>query len=253
MERVVKTRRGVGICRASTDSIQVDRFNSATGCAVKTIQHPGLATAPNGWVVATIANNGTLIYKDVDFTPSAGNQLATIAANISSTAANGSIEVRIGSSSGALIATIPVPSTGNLNTYQTTEYVTLTAVPEAGVKDLALVFKAPTANAFQVNWIKFGEAPATSIKFNDVFIDKSGFSCKRINKNQFKVFSLNNAANAKVKLYTISGREIYNAVMLNQFTVNGITLSLDATKLCSGVYLLGIKNSGGTYGIRFKY
>jgi hypothetical protein len=253
MAKVTKTRRGVGICRAATDSIQVDRYSSASGCAVKTIQHPGLATAPNGWVISNIANNGTCTYKNVDFTPSAGNQLATVAANVSSTAANGSIEIHIGSNSGPLIATIPVPSTGNLNTYQTTGFTRLTAAPEAGVKDLALVFKTPAANAFQVNWIKFGEEPISSIKTYGAVLDETGFSVRRVNKNHITVFCKGDISAAKVSAIDLQGREITEAVTVRQFAWNGIMVDLNEKRLSNGVFLLSIKTAQQIRRVRFAY
>jgi hypothetical protein len=253
MAKVTKTRRGVGICRAATDSIQVDRYNSASGCAVKTIQHPGLATAPNGWVVSNITNNGTLTYKDIDFTPTAGNQLATVAANISSTADNGSIEVRTGSGSGTLIATIPVPNTGNLNTYQSTGYTRLAAVPETGVKDLALVFKTTASNAFQVNWIKFGEEPITSAKTYGAVLDESGFSVHRVNKNHIRVFSRGDVSAAVVSAIDLQGRVVAEAAIIRQFAWNGIMIDLNEKQLSNGVYLLSIKTVDQIKRVRFTY
>jgi|WetSurMetagenome_2_1015567.scaffolds.fasta_scaffold36342_2 arabinoxylan arabinofuranohydrolase len=253
MNKVTKTRRGVGICRAATDSIQVDRYSSASNCAVRTIPHPGLATAPTGWVVSNIANNGTCTYKNVDFTPSAGNQLASVAANISSTSDNCSIEVRAGSSSGTLIATIPVTNTGNLNTYQTTNYVKLTTVPEAGVKDLALVFKTPAANAFQVNWIKFGEEPGTSVKTYGAVPGQSGFNCQRINKNRFKVYCRESASLARAMVFTMTGREINRAALVEIAGLNSFTINLDKNVLSKGAYILNLWNRNQTHTIRFTY
>ena len=253
MEKVKKTSRGVGICLASTDSIQVDRFSSSSNCAVRTIQHPGLATAPTGYVVSNIRNNGTLTYKDVDFTPSVDSQLATVAANISSTNANGSIEVRIGSSSGQLIATIPVPSTGSLNTYKTTEFVKLAAVPAAGVKDLSLVFKTTSNNTFQVNWIKFGEEASVAVKTYGAVLDKSGFNIQRVNKNTFKIFCNENVSTATVSAVNLHGREIVNAATIRQFAWNGIIADINEQQLSKGVYILSIKTVNQIKRVKFAY
>lgn len=253
LEKVRKTRRGVGICKAATDSIQVDRYSSAEGCAVRTIRHPGLATAPSGWVVSNIRNNGTCTYKDVDFTPSEGMELATVAANISSTKDNGSIEIHTGSKSGTLIATIPVPNTGDLNTYAITESVVLTEVPEEGVQDLALVFKTPSDNAFQVNWIKFGEGPSTTVKKYGAVLDHSGFNIRRVSKNTFKVFCRENVATAIVSAVNLQGREITRAVNVRPFSWNSMVVDLNENELSSGAYFLLIKNSTGEIRIPFIY
>lgn len=253
MAKVIKTRRGVGICKAATDSIQVDRYSSATGCAVKTIQHPGLASAPTGWVVSNIANDGTLTYKKVDFTPSAGMQFATVAANISSGSAGGSIEVHLGSSSGTLIATIPVPRTGSLNTYTTTDFVKLAAVPDASVQDLALVFKTPAANAFQVNWIKFGEEISTAVKTYGAVLDRSGFKVQRLNNSIFKVFCRENVATAAVSVTDLQGRAIAEAVSVRPFAWNGLVLGLNESQLTKGIYLLSITTADQIKRIKFTY
>ena len=202
---------------------------------------------------AIITNNGTCTYKDVDFTPSEGNQLASVAANISSSNTNGSIEVRIGSNTGTLIATIPVPSTGSLNTYTTTDYVKLTAVPEAGVKDLALVFKTTAANTFQVNWIKFGEQPGTAVKTYGAVLDQSGFHFQRVNKNTFKVFCKENVSVATVSVINLQGREIVEAVTVRLFAWNGIMVDLNDKQLSNGAYILSIKNGDQIKRVKFTY
>ncbi|MBN1307280.1 MAG: family 43 glycosylhydrolase [Chitinispirillaceae bacterium] len=253
IQETAKTSRGVGICRASIDSIQVDRYSSSSNCAVRCIQHPGLATAPNGWVVSDIKNNGTCTYKNVDFTPSEGKQFATVAANISSSNANGSIEIRTGSNSGTLLATIPVPNTGDLNTYKTTDYVKLTAVPKEGVQDLALVFKTSAANTFQVNWIKFGEETSTVIKTYGAVLDQSGFNFRRVSKNTFKIFCKENVAAAIISAINLQGREIAGAVTVRPFAWNCIMVDLNENRLSSGAYLLTIKNPGGEVNIPFIY
>ncbi|MBN1758111.1 MAG: family 43 glycosylhydrolase [Chitinispirillaceae bacterium] len=250
MNKVTKTRRGVGICRAATDSIQVDRYSSATGCAVKTVQHPGLATAPNGWVVANITNNGTLIYKKVDFTPSEGMQLASVAVNISGASAGGSIEVRAGSTP---IATIPVVSTGDLNTYKTTDYSKLTEVPQAGVQDLTLVFKTPAANTFQVNWIKFGEEISTAVKTHGAVLDRSGFNIQRVGNITFKVFCRENISGAVVAVMDLQGRAIAEAVFVRPISWNHMVIGLNEKQLTNGVYLLSIKTASQIKRITFTY
>lgn len=253
IKKVTKTRRGVGICEAATDSIQVDRFSSSNSCAVRTIQHPGIQTAPTGWVVSNIRNNGTCTYTDVDFTPSEGHRFSTVAANISSSRDNCSIELRASSSGETLIATIPVPNTGNLNTYTTSDYVELDNFPEPGVQDLTLVFKTPADNSLQVNWIKFEEEPYTAVEQYGAVLDRSGFNLRRINKNTFKIFCKENVSTATVSAINLQGKEITEAVIVRPFAWNGLMVDLNGSRLSSGAYLLVIKNSVGEMRIPFIY
>jgi hypothetical protein len=245
-----KTRRGVGICKAATDSIQVDRFSGASGCAVRTIQYPGLSTAPAGWVVSNIANDGTCTYKDVDFTPEPDSQLATVTANVASTADNSSIDVLIGST---LLATIPVPNTGDINSYTTTDPVQLAEIPEEGVHDLTLKFATQSNNSFQVNWIQFGEIAGTAVKKYGMASGGSGFTCRRINKNAFTIHCKEDISNATVSAINLQGRELVGAVTVQPFTRNALMIDLTEHQFSKGVFLLSIQNGDRINRIKFSY
>ncbi|GGL04783.1 glycosyl hydrolase [Sphaerisporangium melleum] len=65
----------------------------------------------------------------------------------------GSIELRADSPTGALIASSSVPSTGGWNNYQSTTAATVTN--PGGTRNVYMVFRAPTANSFDVDSITF--------------------------------------------------------------------------------------------------
>ncbi|MEV7971017.1 ThuA domain-containing protein [Sphaerisporangium sp. NPDC088356] len=68
----------------------------------------------------------------------------------------GSIELRSDSPTGTLIASSSVPSTGGSNTYQSLPAATITN--PGGTHNVYMVFRAPTANAFDVDSITFNGA-----------------------------------------------------------------------------------------------
>ena len=246
-----KTKRGVGICNAATDNIQVDRYSSSNNCNVRTIQHPGLQTAPTGWVVSDIKNNGTCTYTNVSFTPEADSQFNSVAANVSSTRDNCSIELRIGSK---VIATVPVPNTGNLNTYATSNFAQLADIPAKGIQDLTLVFKTPADNCLQVNWIKFGKEHYVGVENNyGVKLDQSGYNFQRVNNTSFKVFCRENVANATVAVMDLQGRAVAGAVAVRQIAPNGMKIDLNQNQLSNGVYLLSVRTANQMKRIRFTY
>jgi arabinoxylan arabinofuranohydrolase len=249
---ISKTNRGVGVPSAYNDSIQVDR-GVITGASSVAIPYNASGAEKTGWYIGSITNNATVRYDSVNFTPTTGNKIGAVVARVSSTNAAGAIEVRIGSSTGALLGAIAVPSTGNLNTWTTTAATTLTADPPIGNQNLVLVFKTSATNALQVNWIQFSQAPVTSIRVDNVFIDKSGFNCRRINKNLFEVYCLKNAASAQVKVYTMTGRELTQAALVKNSGWNRFTANLDKKALTSGTYILSFRNQNLIHRIRFAY
>ena len=249
---IAKTNRGVGVPSAYDDSIQVDR-GVITGASSVAIAYNAGGTEKTGWYIGSITNNASVVYDSVDFTPSAGNKIGTVMARVSSTNASSSIEVHIGSPTGALLGVIAVPSTGGLTTWTTTPTATLTAIPPTGHQNLALVFKSGSSNALQVNWVKFGQVPATSIKMGDSYIDRSGFTVKRPDKNKFNVVCGGAASGAQVKIFNINGRENVPALGAISFASNIMVITLDPRNLGPGAYILSVKNKGRTAQLPFMY
>ena len=251
---ITKTLRGVGIPSAAIDTIQVDRYSSVSGTIATTaIPYNAGESEQTGWYLSGIANNSSVQYNDVDFTPTAGNAIGTVAARVASTNANGTIQVRTGSATGALLGTIPVPNTGALTTWQTTPALTLATQPATGVQNLVLVFSASATGTFNVNWVKFGEVPLTSIRIGDAYIGPSGFAFQRINKNTFTVDCAQEATPAEIRIFNVNGREMAHAVKSASSVKNRMTVDLDAQHFSPGSYILSIKNHGRASQISFIY
>lgn len=249
---IPKTNRGVGIPSACNDTLQVDR-GVITGASSVSIPYNANSTEKTGWYIGSITNNANVRYDSVNFTPTAGNKIGTVAARVSSTNATSTIEVRLGSATGSLIGTIAVPSTGNLNTWATTPSTTLVADPPNGNQNLVLVFKTSANNALQVNWVKFGQVPVSSIRVGNVFIDQSGLNCQRITKNRFKVYCRESASFARANVFTMTGRELAGAAQVEIAGLNSFTVNLDKNALSQGAYILNLWNQNRTRTIRFTY
>ncbi|MFC4536449.1 ThuA domain-containing protein [Sphaerisporangium dianthi] len=93
----------------------------------------------------------------VSFTPMNLTGIDSVSFRVAAqSATGGSIELRSDSPTGALIASSSVPSTGGSNTYQSLPAVAVTN--PGGTHNVYMVFRAPTANAFDVDSITFNGA-----------------------------------------------------------------------------------------------
>lgn len=101
-----------------------------------------------GFYIGTIENGSWVKFPKVDF--GAGKAACTVRA--ASATGGGTIEIRKGSLTGALLGTINVSSTGGDQVWQSTgSSITNTA----GVNDIYFVFTGGSGNLFNVNWFVF--------------------------------------------------------------------------------------------------
>jgi beta-glucosidase len=106
-----------------------------------------------GQNVGWIANGDSLGYHGVDFGAAAPTQVVTRLASGSS--ATGTIEYRLDSAGGPLIASVPVTSTGGWQTWAS-RTTTVAAAGVTGVHRLYLVFRSTsTADFVNLNWFQF--------------------------------------------------------------------------------------------------
>ena len=249
---IPKTNRGVGVPSAYGDSLQVDR-GVITGATSVAIPYNAGGTEKTGWYIGSITTNASVQYDSVDFTPTAGNKIGTVIARVSSGSATSTIEVHIGSASGTLLGTISVPRTGGLTAWTTTTASTLAATPPAGHQNLVLVFKCAASNTFQINWVQFGQVPATSIKIGGVYIGQFGFEFQRIDKHTFTIDCANEASQARIHMFNVTGREIAHAASKISSVNNRVIIDLDARHFAPGPYILSIKNHNRTAQTSFIF
>jgi glucosylceramidase len=122
-----------------------------------------LTSDANGGYDVGFANNGDYaVYNNVDF----GTGVSTVAARLACLQDNGqgngggncggTLEFHLDSNTGALVASVTVPSTGGWETWQTILQTNVSGA--SGVHDLYVVFNAPgsgTTGLGNINWFQF--------------------------------------------------------------------------------------------------
>ncbi len=215
------TLRGVGIPKAG-DRIQVDRHNGIHNAQV----NPIMGNEPKGFQVGYIQNNGWVKFDRVDF----GNgNLKKISARIASPSSGGKLEIRIGSATGKLLATINVPNTGSWENWKTVS--SNFSASTSGIKNLVCVFKGTAQYLYNFNWVRFtaekanppsqGGIPFGETIFikgeNDRYVsarlDEAGVPLKSISSNKLKWerFQVVNAGSGKVALRSASNNNFISS------------------------------------------
>lgn len=112
----------------------------------------GLKTAQSnqtGMYLTMVHNNDHVKLRSVDF----GNAGAkSFTASVASAGAGGTIELRVGSTSGRLLGTLTVTGTGGATTWKE---MTTTVTGATGVQDLFLVFKGGSGELFNLDHWRF--------------------------------------------------------------------------------------------------
>ncbi|MFG3133198.1 ThuA domain-containing protein [Streptomyces tendae] len=104
--------------------------------------------AESGARLGDVSNNDWVTYSPVNLTG-----IDKVSLRLSSPTGGGSVELRAGSPTGALIATVPVPSTGGWDAYQNTPAVDVTR--PTGTTELYLVFKTTSDNSYDIDALNF--------------------------------------------------------------------------------------------------
>ena len=116
-------------------------------------EEQGIEVVPNNdpWSEST----STIAVEEGDFIAFTGRNLLNIEAvkyRTSSAATGGTIEFRLDSIDGTLLATTPVPATGSVSNW--VDYQTEFEAPE-GKHDLYFVFRHEGGTSFNLNWVEF--------------------------------------------------------------------------------------------------
>jgi hypothetical protein len=99
-------------------------------------------------------NTNYAVYNNVDFGSGVSQFQARVAVDSYYLSGNPRIEIRLGSTSGTLLGTLNLTSTGGWTTYQTQ---TCNISSTTGVRNLYLVFKTDMSGGYvcNLNWFKF--------------------------------------------------------------------------------------------------
>ncbi|MEU8279401.1 lectin [Microbispora bryophytorum] len=123
---------------------QAEHFTGSSG--IRVVDEAG---AEGGRRIGDISNNDW-----ISFTPVNLSGIDSVSFRVSAPSSTGaSIELHADSPTGTLIASSAVPATGGWNTYVSLPAVRVT--DPGGTRNLYVVFKAPSANAFDVDSLTF--------------------------------------------------------------------------------------------------
>lgn len=146
---------------SARSQIQASSFNSTGGTGISSdITTLGLQTEPTsdtngGYDVGTSSDGDYAVFKNVDFGVGASSVDARMACNPGDGNCGGTLEFHLDSVTGALIASVIVPSTARWQAFTTVNAPVNSA---AGVHDLYAVFRAPasgTSMLGSLNWFQF--------------------------------------------------------------------------------------------------
>ena len=214
LRRIVNFLTGENIaptCEKTTALIEAECFDAMSGIETE----PSSEGTDN---IGFIEDGDWALYQGIDLT--GVNSIEARVASIN----QGTIEVRLDTLDGELLASIPVTNTGGWQNY-VTEQSSVAAV--TGTHDIYLLFTGPQGFLFNVNYFGFSEGVLS------------------INENQttpittfpnpvIANFTINNGQGLNVEMYNSIGQLIYESEILND------SYELDMSAFSSGVYFLKI-------------
>jgi len=142
IKKVIPTFRGVGISKA-TSKLQIDRYSAVSEKGLS-IEFVDTADKFKGWKAHFSAPNAWLQYNKVDFGIKVSSELQFMVKSNT----GGTIEVRTGSATGPVVASLKVPKS-----YSWGLKKTKVSLPKAGVQDL--IFRLKDAGDVEVDWVSF--------------------------------------------------------------------------------------------------
>ncbi len=150
IQQVTITTNGVPQIKSLNPYITVEAETMNRGQGIETE-----ACSEGGRNVSSIENGDWVRVVGVDF----GTGASSFQARVASATSGGSIQVRLGGTSGTLVGTCAVPGTGGWQTWTT---VNCSVSGATGVKDVYLVFTGGSGSLFNVNWWRFVGGSSTT-------------------------------------------------------------------------------------------
>jgi cytochrome c len=167
---------------------QAEFFTGSSG--VRVVSQAG---AQSGARVGDISNNDWISFKSYNFTG-----INQVSVRLSSPSGGGSVELRAGSPTGTLIASVPVQSTGGWDTYASMPAVNVTN--PGGTTELYMVFKTSGSNSYDIDSMTF-TGPGVGTPGNP----GTGRPIVGIGNKCVDVNGSSTADGTKVQLWTCSG------------------------------------------------
>jgi dextranase len=129
--------------RSAFNRIEAETFDSQVNLNTENTSDMG-----GGLNVCCSDNNDYAVYNNIDF----GSGAASMNVRVATATSGGTIEFRLGSTTGTLIASVGVTNTGGWQSWQTR---TVSVSGASGVHNLYMVFKGSVAGIANVNWWQF--------------------------------------------------------------------------------------------------
>ena len=161
------------------------------------------ASTESGDNVGWINNGDWLRFDDVNL-----SGITNMDARVSSRFSGGTIEVRRGSATGALIGSINVSNTGGDQNWRTLN----TSINNAsGTQDVYLVFTGGNGFLFNVNWVEFNSSSRSNKDIDEVIgeITEATIYQNQINSTT----TIKNAANSTIDIYNMTGILVYTCLL----------------------------------------
>jgi len=236
----VATIRGVGI-PTEEDIIQIDRHNGINNAQIHLVE----GNEPKGFQVDYIQNNGWVRFNKVNF----DNKLGEFKARVSSGSSGGTLEFRIGSPGGQLLASMPISNTGGWGQWKTKTIASNANV--SGIKDLVCVFKGTSQYLFNLNWVSFnGSTLSNTNVIKPNFDIKLSSNPLTINKD-YLILTTKNTNTMRFSLVNIEGKVISNKQIENlSVGTNRIEVNSVLPQVIPGVYFLKLSDSASEETIK---
>ena len=154
--------QGAGYTISAKSQIEASSFNSTAGNSTPGnyqtwgLETEGTADTDGGYDVGFASDGNYAVYRNVDFGTGVTSVTARLACQQNPGNCGGTLEFRLDSNTGTLVASVTIPSTGGFQAWQTTP--SANASGASGVHDLYVVFKAPasgTTSLGNLNWFQF--------------------------------------------------------------------------------------------------
>ena len=204
---------------ATFSTIEAEDFDSMSG------------VVDEGENVGYIQDGDWAMYRDIDLTCA-----ASIDVSASSRYDGGDIEVRLGSSTGELIATVTVASTGSWTSWETSSANLISSV--SGDQDVYLVFTGGSGYLFNLDWIEFSsDLKSATVKSEP--LDNNNVQLINIYPNPVTdMLYITSESEFSVNIYNTIGELIYSAA-----NAEG-ELTFNMSALEDGVYLVQTIQNG---------
>ena len=193
-------------CANTPDDIEAECYDDMSGVDKVSINN-------NNSAVTNIQSGDWVSFKAIDL-----SGLHAVKAIVGSDVDDAAIEIRVGSTTGDLLATILVPNTGSLSTYEETAEIALDQIVEGAI-DVYMVFTGSGTELLNLDEISFFSEHCFNASFDPIypieaedFCDFSGVTVEDISFSNQTVSDINSGDYIVFPNVDFDGHKNYNAL-----------------------------------------